>query len=218
MPGGIQVKEIIVSFVDECWEAELDSPVVAPSYFEMELYTFATADVSRVTSSLNCPFVYEFVPIGDGPTPVTLNNGDWTVEVSPDSYDEHMGQHDYVIKACIQVEGTLANCKTSALASVLVVDPCTATFPITYPLSIEMTASLSRTNFIDLVSAFPTWPFVDTIDTDGGYFSPGAGKCGEIKYVVNDVNMEKSTFVEYNGGDEIVMRPEQDNPARLGAH
>lgn len=103
--------------------------MVDPNYQEMELYTFATADVSKVSASLNCPFTYEFITLGESPSPVTINKLDYTIEVRPDNYSDDMGLHEFVVKACIQVEGVLTNCQASAVASVRVTDPCTASFP-----------------------------------------------------------------------------------------
>lgn len=184
----------------------------------MELYTLATADVSRVTSSHNCPLSYELVPVTAAPSPVALNKGAWLVEATPASYADHMGTHEYVVKACVQVEGVLANCQTSATAAILVSDPCARTMPMPHAISTTMTAGLFETSSIDLRSEFPVWPFTDTIDMNPAYSAPDSGKCGLIKYVVLDEFGDPSAFVEYDGAREIVMRPTEGNPARPGSH
>lgn len=81
-----------------------------------------------------------------------------------------------------------------------------------------MAASRFRSNFIDLPSEFAVWPFVDSVDNDTGYLSPGTGKCGAIKYVVLNESQEPSIFVDYDGLNEIVMIPDGEYPAKTGIH
>jgi hypothetical protein len=214
----MQTKEITVDFVDECWDAQLGTPLLNPNYLEMELYTYSTADISRVSPTLNCPFTYEFIPLGDGPSPLTINKPDFLVEMRPESYSNHMGLHEYVVKACIQVEGTLANCATSAVASVLVSDPCADSYPITHPIDTQMSASRFTTNYISLPSDVVEWPFLDSVDQSSSYLNPDSGKCGSIKYVVLNESQEPSTFVEFKDGVDIVMSPTLDTPAENGIH
>lgn len=129
-PDGVNIKQITVNFVDECWDAQLSKPVIMPASYTMELFTYGFASYSQSTSTLPCPISQELIERSQ-PNPISQNAADLEVDFKPMSRDDHLGSFNYFIRSCVQVENTLTNCIDSEDAQVIVTDPCVNTLPYT---------------------------------------------------------------------------------------
>jgi len=75
---------------------------------------YATTTSSTI-SPASCFIQYQLIVI-DGANynhPITLNAGERKIEADPMVYNDHIGNHNYFVKACVYVENTFKNCMQS---------------------------------------------------------------------------------------------------------
>ena len=132
------------------------------------------------------------------PHPLALDVGEMKVHAYPIDFNNHLGSHDYFVKACVSVEGTLKSCMQSNQGTVNVIDPCLTTSVQTEAITSELIAARLATDSISLPLEFINWPFIDSVSASTSLASTAFLKCGTTTYSVVDGNGNSPGFVYYD--------------------
>lgn len=222
IPGSEQTKNVDVTFIDECNFATVSSPAINPSYYELALYDYGFSTFNSVSiDPPSCFIEYQMIVISDVayPDPLALDVSNLKIDANPMVYNDHMGQHSYIIKACVAVEGTLKNCMQSNTAIVNVFDPCLTSNILTESITTDLVASRLDSDSLSLPAEFSYWPFIDSVSASTTLANTSFLKCGATAYSVVDGDGNSPGFVYFDEATQsIVHMPSLVNPIENGTY
>ena len=209
-PSGSVIDEFKLVFRDECFDADI-TPAVRADYdvalYSTSFQSFTLASVDLVGCN---PIVYTILPAD----PSNTDLPDFTItpakeiRVNPMSTDD-IGDHDLIIRACIPIDGATPTqiCEDSNPFTVTVWDTCTIGQINVGTIGRSMTAAISQTDTLDLLTEATGYPYTATVNP-----------CGTIEYSILSASQDSETDFESPvdyvtlSGDSLILAPTSATP------
>lgn len=209
-PAGSVIDEFKLVFRDECFDADI-TPAVRADY---DVALYSTSFESFTFASVNLvgcnPIGYTILPADPANTDLpefTITPAN-EIRVNPMSTDD-IGDHELIIRACIPIDGATPTqiCEDSNPFTVTVWDTCTIGQINVGVIGRQMTAAISQTDTLDLLTEATGYPYTATVNP-----------CGTIEYSIllasQDSEADFESPVDYVTlqGDSLVLAPTSATP------